>query len=122
MAKETNGKYSESINLGPAVNSSFSDCVPGISPDESYIVFHSLRPGGFNKGHELYISFQNRDETWTKAINMGQVINISNASISGPYVSPDSRFLFFARRQKGVFEYCWVSTKIIEKLRPKEFK
>lgn len=122
MAKITNGQYSEPINMGPNVNGSFSDCVPCISPDESYIVFHSSRPGGFNEGHELYISFKKRDGTWTKAKNMGKAINIKDAIISGPYVSPDGKFLFFTRRQTGVFEYCWVSTKIIEELKPKELK
>lgn len=122
MAKKTNGQYSEPINLGSAVNSSFSECVPYISPDESYIIFHSSRPGGYNQGHELYISFQNRDGNWTKAKNMGKEININDAIISSPYVSPDGKFLFFTRRQNGVFEYCWISTKIIEELKLKELK
>ena len=122
MAKKTNGQYSEPINLGSAVNSSFSECVPYISPDENYIIFHSARPGGYNQGHELYISFQNRDGNWTKAKNMGKEININDAIISSPYVSPDGKFLFFTRRQNGVFEYCWVSTKIIEELKPKNLK
>ena len=122
VAKNSNGQYSETINLGSAVNSSFSECAPYISPDESYIIFHSSRPGGYNQGHELYISFQNRDGSWTKAKNMGKAININNAIISSPYVSSDGKFLFFERRINGIFDYMWIDAGIIEELKPKELK
>ena len=122
VAKKNNGKYSEPINLGSAVNSPFSECVPYIAPDESYVIFHTNRPGGYNKGHELYISFQNSDGSWTEARNMGKAINVSDTVVSSPYVSPDGKFLFFTRRQAGVFEYYWVSAKIIEELKAKSLK
>lgn len=114
MAKQIEGQFSEPVNLGNAVNSSYSDCVPCISPDESYIIFHSSRPGGHSDGHELYISFQKEDGTWTRAKNMGKAINIADTITSSPSVSPDGKFLFFTRRQAGMFEYYWISTKIIE--------
>jgi len=118
VAKNAGGQYTEPINLGPAVNSAYSDCVPCIAPDGSYIIFHSSRPGGYSEGHELYVSFQTRDGTWTLARNMGPVISREGTISSSPSVSPDGKFLFFTRRQAGVFDYCWVSTQIIDGLRP----
>ena len=66
------------------------------------------------------ICFRKQNGSWTKAKNMGKVIN--DATVTTPYVSPDGRFLFYTRQQAGVFEYCWVDAKIIEEFKPKELK
>jgi len=119
-AKLKNGHYSEPANLGPAINSPYSDCCPFIAPDESYILLHSLRPGGYIQGHQIYISFKTKNGFWTKARNMGRAVNASIAS--SPYVSPDGKFLFYTRRKNGIFEYMWIDASIIEKLKPKTIK
>lgn len=115
-----NGHYSDPENLGPAINSPYSESSPFIAPDESYILFHSIRPGGFIQGNQIYISFKTKKGCWTEAKNMGRVINGSIAS--SPYASPDGKFLFYTRRQNGIFEYMWVDAKIIKKLKPKDIK
>jgi len=115
-----NGHYSDPENLGPAINSPYGEGGPFIAPDESYILFHSIRPGGFIQGHQLYISFKTKNGCWTKARNLGSVINGSIAIL--PYVSPDGKFLFYVRSKNGIFEHMWIDAKIIEKLKPKELK
>jgi len=102
------GCYSEPENLGASVNTKYLEHDPFISPDESYILFTSVdRPGGFGTG-DLYISFHRKDDTWTKAKNLGKVFNTSGYDYC-PMVSPDGEYFFFTR--KG--DIYWVSIKAI---------
>lgn len=99
-----NGKYSEPEKLKDENDEYFSGAHPFIAPDESYLIFDS-DPG-------LVISFRKEDGTLTKIKEMGIVPNMC------PSVSPDGKYLFFARHG-NIF---WVDAKIIEKLKPKELK
>ncbi len=99
-----NGKYSEPEKLKDENDEYFSGAHPFIAPDESYLIFDS--------GPGLMISFQTKDRTWTNAKKMGIIPNMC------PSVSPDGKYLFFARHG-NIF---WVDAKIIEILKPKNLK
>lgn len=88
-----NGKYQDPIRLDDKVNGIFFECDPYISPDESYLIFCSTRPGGFGKG-DLYISFKNKEMKWSKPINMGTNIN-SEFHEFCPQVTKDEKYLFY---------------------------
>ncbi|UCC38611.1 MAG: ankyrin repeat domain-containing protein [Candidatus Aminicenantes bacterium] len=115
--KRIDGKYTEPENLGPAVNSRFFEVNPYISPDQSFIIFSSIRPENYHQRHELYISFRTKENTWTKAKNMGEVINDGTGWVTSSTLSPDGRFLFFAKRTHGISEFYWVDAEIINDLR-----
>ena len=115
-SKFINNRYIGPENLGDSINSKYPDSCPCIAPDESYILFQSVRPENFSPGFNLYISFRNADGTWTKAKNMGKKINIQEAAI--PKISPDGKYLFF-KRESDIY---WVDAKIIEKLKPDYLK
>jgi Tol biopolymer transport system component len=92
-SRPVEGRYGEPELLPDAVNSAAIDWTPFVAPDESYLLFSSLRPGGFGSG-DLYVSFRTADDSWTPAVNLGSKINDSyNARY--PCVSPDGRYLFF---------------------------
>lgn len=114
-----NGKYEAPQSLGPQFGVGRYNAHPHIAPDESYIVFDSVRESGQGRS-DLYISFRSKDGTWGPAINLGDKINTS-ASEKNPSVSPDGKFIFFDRRvkrgNKDVTIY-WVDAQIIEALRP----
>lgn len=74
------------------INSDFMDCHPVISPTGDFIIFDSLRPGGYDKG-DMYISFKNSDDTWSEAVNLGEKIN--NGFKGQPSISHDGKYLFF---------------------------
>jgi len=115
-----NGKYENIENLGPEVNSEsdeWGDSGGYVSPDESYLIFSSDRPGGYG-GSDLYISFRRKDGTWTKAVNMGNEIN-NNELQMWPCVSPDGKYLFYISQINGAIDCYWISAKIIEELKPK---
>lgn len=114
------GKYETPKSLGPQFGIGKYNAHPFIAPDESYIIFDSIRESGYGRS-DLYISFRAADGSWGPAINLGDKIN-TDASEKNPSVSPDGKFLFFDRRIKrgnaDVTIY-WVDAQIIETLRPK---
>ena len=68
-------------NMGPEINSEFSDYVPVIMPDESALYFTSRRPGSSNNKkdalgylEDVYVSYKVNDK-WTRAENVGPPIN-----------------------------------------------
>jgi len=70
---------------------------PGIAPDESFMVFYSIKPGTRGGTEtDLYLTLRKADGTWTKPRNMGPRIN-SRYHEWGASISPDKKFLFFTR-------------------------
>ncbi|MDH4196240.1 MAG: hypothetical protein OEW05_02410, partial [Candidatus Aminicenantes bacterium] len=121
-SKFIDGRYTAPEKLGPEVNSDAVDLDPTVAPDESYLVFHSNRPGGFGQ-MDLYISFRNGDGSWTPAVNMGDKINSAGNEASGR-VSADGAYFFFNKgdlRTRTSGRY-WVSAKIFEELRKSAVK
>ncbi|MEX2962308.1 hypothetical protein [Microbulbifer sp. TYP-18] len=115
-----NGKYEQPKSLGPQFGIGRYNAHPFIAPDESYIIFDSVRESGYGRS-DLYISYRAKDGSWGPAINMGDKINTAHSEKNAS-VSPDGKFLFFSLRTKRGNEdanISWVDAQIIEKLRPK---
>jgi len=118
----TDGEYRESENLGPVINTEFSEFDLQIAPDESYIVFVSNRPGGhecMGYRNDLYVSFRKNNGSWTEPQNLGEEVNtIGGVALT---LTSDAKYLLFTGQGKEPnCDIHWVSTKIIEKLKPKE--
>ena len=116
------GEYSEPENLGKSVNSKFFEITPFVSANQDFIIFSSVRSADYPNRQELYISYRKTNNTWTKAKNMGSKINDGKGWISSPVLSPDGRFLFFAKRTHGITELYWVDAKIIDQFKPEEIR
>lgn len=137
-SKFHNGKYSNPENLA-AINSKFVDTAPAIAPDGSYMVFSSTRIPA-TSGINLWVSFKSKDGSWGRPINMGKKINDKfTDKFSG--ISPDGKFLFWVSHRDNTYnnpkrkwnidkiifptvkfkggDIYWVSTKLINKLKPK---
>jgi hypothetical protein len=72
-------------------------CHPGIAPDESFLVFYSIKPGAPGGTEtDLYLTLQRPDGTWTKPRNMGPRINTGYFEF-GARISPDKKYMFFTR-------------------------
>jgi hypothetical protein len=67
---------------------------PFIAPDESYLIFSSIKTGGYGQDDQ-YISY-NKNGRWTNPKNLGPSIN-TDAIEYGSYVSPDGKYYFFSR-------------------------
>ena len=55
-----NGEYDTPAKLPDEINTEYNDAGPFIAPDESYLLFHSDRPGGYGY-MDLYVCFRNPD-------------------------------------------------------------
>jgi Tol biopolymer transport system component len=87
-----------------------------ISPSQDFLVVDARNK---NNDNDLYVYFKKQDGTWTKPIDLGNEVN-SNFHDSVPRITPDGKYLFFTRttEEDDKFIY-WVSTRVIENLRPK---
>ncbi len=94
------GRYSEPVNLGPAVNTKDHETQPYIAPDESFILF--WRSAG--QIPSAYVSFKGRNGEWLPAVKF----DLPWAP-GGLMVSPDGKYLFNAGR--------WKSAKFLDDLR-----
>jgi hypothetical protein len=81
---------------------------PCIAPDGSYIIFDINVENG-----SLFVSFKDKDGNWGEAIDLTK--HGFKPDSRGAYISPDGKYLFFSVDD----DIWWVSSKVIEDLRPK---
>ena len=92
--------WGQSANLGPALNSSYLDALPSVSPDGLELYFNSRRPGGYGD-NDLFVSKRaTRNDPWGDPVNLGPVVN-SPANDAMPRLSPDGLLMFFASFRPG---------------------
>ena len=115
MSKFVNGVYSKPMNLGNMINTENDEIDPFIAPDESYLIFLRRSDEGFG-GVDLYISFREKDGSWTNSKNMGSNIN-SEASEFCPTVTPDGKYIFFTSNRLTYKNYCETPLSYEEKIR-----
>jgi hypothetical protein len=119
-SRKLNGKYQHPQTLDENINSGIKNFNhPFIAPDESYIIWDAVKEEGFGSS-DIYISFRQKDNTWGKAINLGNKINTSAWEASAS-VTPDGNYLFF-NRNMGSDNYedvdiFWVDASIIRDLK-----
>lgn len=110
-SKYKNGAFLKSIPMDESINTKDYEADVFIAPDESYIIFCSIRKEGYGQG-DLYISFKNDDGNWTKAKNMGEIINTEGHELC-PFITKDGKYFFYTSNKK----IYWVDSKIINSLK-----
>jgi OmpA-OmpF porin, OOP family len=93
-SKKSGSTWSHPENLGPLVNSSAWDAQPSLSADGQELYFVSDRKGGFG-GSDVWYSKRDSTSRWTRAQNLGPVINTKLDEIS-PYIHVNNRNLYFS--------------------------
>ena len=111
------GRYRSPVRLPGEINSLFA-AHPYIAPDESYLIFDGKPLDNPEKDGDLYISFKNKDGSWTPATRLDDPIN-SGANEMAASVSPDGKYLFFESNRSGTMCIYWVDARALEALRPK---
>ena len=106
--RHSGGQYLAAEPLTPDVDGSH----PAVAPDESFVVFSARRAGALG-GTDLYVVFQQPDDSWTDPANLGPNVNTDRAE-SSPTLSSDGRFLFFSRQE----DIWWVDAAVIDAVRP----
>lgn len=110
VSKLVNGKYTDPVNLGPAVNTAGSEYDPGVSADEDMIVFASSNRDDGIGGADLYCSRLNGEKKWQKAVNLGNRFN-TKAREFCPYFSPDGKYFFFSSER----DVKWIGLEWLKK-------
>lgn len=102
------GQFKTPVKLPDAINTDRYEADVFIAPDESYMIFCSIRKDGLGEG-DLYISHKDENGNWKQAKNMGALINSDKHELC-PYVSPDGQYFFYTSNQ----DIYWVSSSILE--------
>lgn len=94
MSKRKDERFTQPVNLGPAVNTAKSEYDPFISGDEKLLIFTSSgRTEGIG-GADLYGILLDGDKT-RSAVNAGPLINTSGREYC-PYISPEGKYFFYS--------------------------
>ncbi len=88
------GRWTVPRNLGPSINTAFSEKQPSVSSDARALYFTSNRPGGLGK-YDIWVSNLQEDGTWGEPRNLGDSINTKDFDQS-PFIHPDGRTLYFS--------------------------
>jgi Tol biopolymer transport system component len=123
-SKLMNGEFTQPVKLSSSINTELEEGRVYISPDESYILF--VRGKRVKKPMGLYldffISYKKKDGSWTKAKEIGDLLGEKTTSgFIG--VSPDGKSIFFTSFYQGrSSNMYWVSSALIDFLKPKDLK
>jgi Tol biopolymer transport system component len=112
--KPLNGKYEKLEKIGPPLDKYPHSQHPWIAPDESYIVY-TVNESGQQGMSSLYFSQKGKDGNWTEPKKIPLEINAGQ-----PFITSDGNYLFFTKMEQEQGDLYWVSTEILEELKPKE--
>ena len=102
--------WSEPVNLGPPINTSYRETGPCISADGLELYFNSDRPGG-SGGADLFVATRlTVEDNWDTPINLGPTINTS-LNDNGVNISSDGLCLFFGLYGSENDFDTWMSTR-----------
>jgi hypothetical protein len=101
------------IDFGDSINSAYDDYSPLVSPDESYMMFTSRRPGGVSKslmpngeGHAyIYISYKKNDTSWTKPRLFDPNFNAMADNVCSSISADAQTMLLWCSDNRGNFVY-----------------
>lgn len=110
-----NGDW-EIEHLNPPFNTPDYEWDPLVSPDGTYMIFESRRPGGYGET-DIYVSFK-MDNGWGDPINLGKPVNTSSYETAAN-ITPDGKYMIYTLNpDEGEIQVLWVSTEVITRLSP----
>jgi hypothetical protein len=95
VSTKTGEGYSVPVNLGPQVNSPFSDHDPCVWEDENVLIYTSVERKDTYGEADLYYSVKTADGAWSPAVHMSKRVNTPTYEYCA-YFSPDGRYFFYS--------------------------
>lgn len=95
----------EPHNLGPKINSEFSEYHPSITADGEFLIYTLLAPGDYNScrtqdgNEEEFLVSRKVNGEWTERTNPGPPLN-SDCNEGAANLSPDGHYIFFAAKTR----------------------
>ena len=99
--RDKNGKWSKPINLGKTINTSGSENTPFMHADNKTLYFSSDGHPGMGK-HDIFMSRKDKNEKWSKPLNMGYPIN-THENETGLIVDSQGDSAFFASKREDSY-------------------
>ena len=96
VSYKTGDAWSQPENLGSAINSGAWESQPTLSADGRTLYFVSNRHDG-RGGYDIWVSYLDQENQWTKAVNLGSAINTPDDEVS-PFIHVNGRTLFFSSK------------------------
>ncbi|NVO02731.1 MAG: PD40 domain-containing protein [Bacteroidetes bacterium] len=94
LSKNENGVWSVPEKLSSEINTKSWETHASLSPDGITLYFVSNKPGGYG-GRDIYKSEKMANGKWSKAQNLGPLIN-SKYDEDSPFISADGATLYFS--------------------------
>ena len=94
-----NGVWQPAVNLGPNVNSPYSDHHSLSSSDGNSLYVTSPRPGGFG-GEDIYVTTRDDTGAWGPLVNLGSLVK-TDKDDRCPSLTPDLRIFMFDSERAG---------------------
>ena len=104
-----NAAWNRPVNLGPHINTPYTDRMRSISADGRIILFQSDRPNGSQGGTDIWAIVRknsNDDFGWSQPVNLGPVINSGYNELAAKYLFDErqqNEKLFFSSGRPGGF-------------------
>jgi len=95
VSKKTAQGYSTPVNMGPQINSAFSDHDPCVWEDEGIMIYTSVERKDSYGEADLYYSIKTDDGTWSPAVHLRDKFNTPTYEYCS-YFSPDYRYFFYS--------------------------
>ena len=105
------GRFQQPEKISEWVNTKNYEADVFIAPDESYMIFCSIRNEGAGRG-DLYVSFKDDSGNWEEPKPFDESINTEAHELC-PFVTRDGKYFLFTRGG----DIYWVSAEIIENYR-----
>jgi len=97
VSYKSGDEWSVPENLGGMINSGAWESQPSLGADGRTLYFISDRRTGGIGSRDIWVSYMNDDNTWTKAKNLGEPINTELDEVS-PFIHPNGSTLYFSSR------------------------
>ena len=117
VVHRVNGVWQEPINLGPNVNTPYSEHHALVSPDGRSIYFNSNRPGGLG-GEDIYVTTMDARGVFGPAVNVTPVNSDKDDRCGG--FTPDFRKFIFDSERAGGYggkDLWWIDYENIKHIR-----
>lgn len=88
--------WEEPVKMGDNVNSDYNESGVTISIDNKLMFFVSDKPGGYG-GKDLYKVLRLPNGKWSRALNMGPIVN-SDEDEETPFIHSDKKTLYFSSK------------------------
>jgi len=88
--------WEEPIKMGSNINSEYNESGVTVSLDNKMLFFVSDRPSGFG-GKDLYKALRLPNGKWSRALNMGPIVN-SAEDEETPFIHSDKKTLYFSSK------------------------